>query len=105
MERLPLYAMGLVFLTAVAQGKPGEWRGLTAILPECAPGELSTSVKPCNPLGHPSLFMKLCTLGSIPIDAFITYTNLTALTFQTAGIGYIAEMCPEVEPHYHLFIL
>ena len=91
MERQSLYAMGLVFLTAVAQGKPGEWKGLTAIPPECAPGELSTSVKPCNPLGHPSLFMKLCNLGSIPTDAFITYTNLTALNFQSAGIAEIKE--------------
>ena len=91
MERQPLYAMGLVFLTVVAQGTPGEWTGLTAIPPECAPGELSTSVKPCNPLGHPSLFMKKCNLGSIPTDAFITYTNLRELTFETTGIGYIAE--------------
>ena len=91
MERQPLYAMGLVFLTAVAQGKPGAWTGLTAILPECAPGELSTSVKPCNPLGYPNLFMKFGNLGSIPTDAFITYTNLRALTFQSTGIGYIAE--------------
>ena len=91
MEWQPLYAMGLVFLTAVAQGKPGEWTGHTSIPPECAPGELKIPVKPCNPLWHPSLFMKLCNLGSIPTDAFITYTNLTALEFQSAGIGYIAE--------------
>ena len=91
MEWQALYAMGLVFLIAVAQGKLGRWTGLITIPPECAHGELDTPEKPCNPPGHPSLFMKLCNLGSIPTDAFITYTNLTALTFQTAGIGYIAE--------------
>ena len=95
MEWQPLYVMGLLFVTMVAQvdaqGKSVVWTGHTTIPPECSPGELDTPVKPCNPPGSPSLFMKLCNLGSIPKDAFITYKNLTALTFQITGIGYIAE--------------
>ena len=95
MEWQPLCAMGLVFVTAVVQvdtqGTPGEWTDHTTIPPECTSGELDNSVEPCNPPGHPSLFMKLCNLGSIPKDAFITYTNLTALEFESAGIASIEE--------------
>ena len=89
MESPPLYAMGLVFVTAVEQvyaQVPGSRVHRTTIPPECTQGELNLSMIECNPQGHPNLFMKFGNLGSIPKNAFTTYSNLIASS--DAGICY-----------------
>ena len=50
------------------------------------------TIIPTEPIpGDPKLFMKNCNLGSIPKDAFLTYSNLSMLLFERTGIRYIEE--------------